>query len=343
MTGRDITTPAEQQENRAVKAAALEAEAFSPGSSGLWIDAWRRLRKNPEAVFGLTVIAIFILLSIFADQLAPYDLTYYNLKLENKPPAWVEVSALGTEGDPRFLFGTDRNGRDLLSWGLLGIRTSMVLGLVSAPLIGLVGMLIGALSGYIGGRTDQWVMRATDVFYAFPPIMMSVLVVLALRDTPAGRWMGGMFMLFVAFLAVGWVGSARLTRSSVLVVKRLEFVEAARSIGLTDARMLFRHILPNCLSPLIVWVTLMVPQIILTEAILAYLRINPGPAGAREGFFSTSLGGMILEGRYIIHFHPIVVLIPAICVGLLAIAFTFLGDALRDALDPSSRRFIEKK
>lgn len=338
-----MTTRVDPSEHPAARAASLQTEEVPPGGSGLWFDTWRRLRRNPEAIFGLTVIAVFVLLSIFADALAPYDLTYYNLKLENKPPVWVGVSALGTESDPRFILGTDRNGRDLLSWGLLGIRTSMVLGLVSAPLIGLVGMLIGALAGYVGGRTDQWIMRITDVFYAFPPIMMSVLVVLALRDTPAGRWMGGMFMLFLAFLVVGWVGAARLVRSSVLVVKNLEYVEAARSIGLTPVRLVFRHILPNSLSPLIVWVTLMVPQIILTEAILAYLRINPGPAGAREGFFATSLGGMILEGRSIIHFHPIVVLIPAICVGLLAIAFTFLGDSLRDALDPSSRRFTEKK
>ena len=337
-----MTTQMDQPEHSAARAAALQTEAVAPGGSGLWIDTWRRLRHNPEAIIGMAVIATFVLLSIFADALAPYDLTYYNLKMENKPPVWVGVSSFGTESDPRFILGTDRNGRDLLSWGLLGIRTSMVLGLISAPLIGLVGMLIGALAGYVGGRTDQWIMRITDVFYAFPPIMMSVLVVLALRDTPAGRWMGGMFMLFVAFLAVGWVGAARLVRSSVLVVKNLEFVEAARSIGLTPARLLFRHILPNCLSPLIVWVTLMVPQIILTEAILAYLRINPGPAGARDGFFATSLGGMILEGRSIIHIHPIVVLIPAICVGLLAIAFTFLGDSLRDALDPTSRRFTEK-
>ncbi len=343
MTSRNLLTPAGQPENRSVKAAALQTEDIVTGNGGLWIDSWKRLRRNPEGIFGMVVIVIFVLLSILADQLAPYDLTYYNLKLENKPPVWVGVSALGTESDPRFLLGTDRNGRDLLSWGLLGIRTSMVLGLISAPLIGLVGMLIGALAGYAGGRTDQWIMRITDVFYAFPPIMMSVLVVLALRDTPSGRWVGGMFMLFVAFLAVGWVGAARLVRSSVLVVKNFEFIEAARSIGLTPARLLFRHILPNCLSPLIVWVTLMVPQIILTEAVLAYLRINPGPAGARDGFFATSLGGMILEGRSIIHFHPIVVLIPAICVGLLAIAFTFLGDALRDALDPASRRFTEKK
>ena len=337
-----MTTQMDQPEHSAARAAALQTEAVAPGGSGLWIDTWRRLRHNPEAIIGMAVIATFVLLSIFADALAPYDLTYYNLKMENKPPVWVGVSSFGTESDPRFILGTDRNGRDLLSWGLLGIRTSMVLGLISAPLIGLVGMLIGALAGYVGGRTDQWIMRITDVFYAFPPIMMSVLVVLALRDTPAGRWMGGMFMLFVAFLAVGWVGAARLVRSSILVVKNLEFVEAARSIGLTPARLLFRHILPNCLSPLIVWVTLMVPQIILTEAILAYLRINPGPAGARDGFFATSLGGMILEGRSIIHIHPIVVLIPAICVGLLAIAFTFLGDSLRDALDPTSRRFTEK-
>ncbi len=305
--------------------------------SSLWQDAWRRLIRKPEAVFGLVVISLFLAIAIFAPWLAPYGLKDYHFELDNLPPFWVQKSLLGLRGDPRFLLGTDTLGRDLLSWGVYGARTSMLLGLISAPLIALFGTLVGLLAGYFGGRIDNWIMRITDVFYAFPPIMIYILIVLALRSTPSGKWLGGMFMMFVAFLSVGWVGAARMMRSTVLSVKNTEYIEAAHSIGAPPGRIIFRHILPNCLGPLLIWITLIIPQLILTEAVLGYLHISPGTGENASAFFLTSWGGMIMQGRPVVHVQPMVILIPAVCVGLISISFTYLGDALRDALDPQMR------
>ncbi len=305
-------------------------------SSGLWKDAWQRLLRNPEAVIGLVIITLFVLVAICADWLAPYSLKETHIKMTNLPPAWVSHSKLGYQGNPDFLLGTDRNGRDLLSWAIYGTRSSMVLGVISAPLIALFGLVIGLVSGYVGGWLDNIIMRITDVFYAFPTIMITILVVLVLRNTAVGKWQNGLLMLFIAFLSVGWAGAARLVRGSVLMIKDREYIEAARCIGVPAPRLVFKHILPNCLSPLLVWITLMVPQLILIEAVLGYLQINIGPVGYGEAFFDSSWGGMIREGRSFIHVQPITLLIPAICIGLVSIAFTYLGDSLRDALDPQN-------
>lgn len=304
--------------------------------AGIWNDAWRRLLHSPEGVIGLVIIVLFVLTAVFADQISLYPVREVHIKDMNRPPFWVELSKLGTEGKMEFPLGTDRMGRDLLSWAVHGTRSSLMIGLISAPIIALIGTLLGLISGYFGGWVDNLLMRITDVFYAFPTLMISILVVLALRDTEVGRFQNGFFLLIIAFVTVGWAGAARLVRGAVLSVKDTEFIEAARAIGVPTYRLIFKHILPNCMSPLLVWVTLIIPQLILTEAILGYLQINMGPASYREGFFDASWGGMIREGRSYIHVQPFTILIPAMCVGLVSIAFTFLGDALRDALDPQN-------
>lgn len=304
--------------------------------SGIWHDAWRRLLRSPEGVIGMVIILLFILVAIFADGIAPYPVREVHIKDMNLPPFWVELSKQGTTGKVAFPLGTDRMGRDLLSWAISGTRSSLLLGLISAPIIALMGTLLGLIAGYFGGWVDNLLMRITDVFYSFPTLMICILVVLSLRDTVIGKFENGFFLLIIAFLAVGWAGAARLVRGSVLAIKDTEYIEAARAIGVPTYRLIFKHILPNCLSPLLVWITLMVPQLILTEAVLGYLQINLGPPGYREGFFDSSWGGMIREGRSFIHVQPFTIMIPAICVGLVSIAFTFLGDALRDALDPQN-------
>lgn len=301
---------------------------------GIWVDAQRRLLHNPEGLFGLVVIVLMILVAIFAEWISPYPVREIHLGQTNLPPFWVERSKTGAQGTLEFPLGTDRLGRDLLSWAVMGTRTSMLLGLVSAPLIGLTGLVLGLLAGYAGGWVDNLLMRVTDIFYAFPTLMISILVILVLRDTPFGEFQNGLLLLFTAFLTFGWAGAARLVRAAVLSVKNAEYIEAAHALGIPGWRIIFRHIMPNCLAPLLVWVTLMVPQLILTEAVLGYLQINMGPVGYREAFFDTSWGGMIREGRSYIHIQPFTILIPASFVGLISIAFTFLGDALRDALDP---------
>lgn len=334
---RVTVDPGKTQPTRAVKLSLDDTRPLRLRGNRASKNPWQRVLQNPEARIGISMIVLFVLVAIFADVLAPYPVRASHLQQSNLPPFWVQRSNLGYAGTTRFLLGTDRTGRDLLTWGMYGTRTSMLLGLVSAPLIGIFGMLVGLLAGYAGGWVDNWIMRVTDVFYAFPTLMIAIMVVFVLRNTPSGLWFGGLFMFFVAFLSVGWAGAARIMRGSVLMVKNTEFIEAARCIGVPAPRLIFRHIMPHCLGPLLVWVTLMVPQLILIEAVFGYLQINAGPAGYSEALLDTSWGGMIRQGRSLIHVQPVTVLIPAFGVGLISIAFTFLGDALRDAFDPQTK------
>ncbi|NTU75432.1 MAG: ABC transporter permease [Anaerolineaceae bacterium] len=317
--------------------AAITSPSVNHSHLSLWAIAWRKLLRKPEAVFSIIVIVIFIFLAFFGPSLAPHSLWEVNFGQDYLPPAWITENSLGMRGNPDFLLGTDTLGRDILTWGLYGTRSSMLLGLISTPLIGLLGGMIGLLAGYAGGKTDNVIMRIGDVFQSFPAIMLYILIVMALRDTAVGQWLDGLFILFVAFLTVGWVSIARLVRAAVLQTKQYEYVEAARSIGAGDRRIIFRHIMPNILSPLLVWMAYTVPQLILVEAILGYLGIGLGRSMDRTALLDISWGGMFLTGRHTIYIQPMLTIVPTVCVGLIAVSFTLLGDALRDSLDPEQR------
>jgi ABC-type dipeptide/oligopeptide/nickel transport system permease subunit len=306
-------------------------------STSLWRDAWRRLIRNKAAVLGMIIILLFIFVATFASILAPHNPLKINDGLGFLPPAWVESSAAGVSGDPRFILGTDTIGRDVLSRVIYGARVSMIVGLTPVAIILVIGSAIGLLSGYVGGRTDNILMRITDVFYAFPNLLLYIILMVTLRDTALGRMFNGLFLLFVALALVSWVGVARLVRSSVLTLKEKEFVEAARCVGASDKRIMTRHILPNSLSPIIVWMALAIPGMIIAEAILGYLGLGLRPSADPNAFFITSWGSLMLEGQTAINIQPWILLVPSICVGLVVLAFTFLGDGLRDALDPRLR------
>lgn len=329
-----------------VRIAKAETPAFQPRaevaelpypSTSLWRDAWRRLIRNKAAVLGMIIILLFMFVATFASYLAPHNPLKINDGLGFLPPVWVESSAAGQAGDSRFILGTDTIGRDVLSRVIYGARVSMIVGLTPVAIILVIGSSIGLLSGYAGGRTDNILMRITDVFYAFPNLLLYVILMVTLRDTPLGRMFNGLFLLFVALALVSWVGVARLVRSSVLTLKEKEFVEAARCVGASDKRIMARHILPNSLSPIIVWMALAIPGMIIAEAILGYLGLGLRPATDPNAFFITSWGSLMLEGQTAINIQPWILLIPSLCVGLVVLAFTFLGDGLRDALDPRLR------
>lgn len=306
-------------------------------SRSLWGDAWLRLSRNKGAVAGMVVIALFIFVAIFAPWLAPRNPLEINDGLGYLPPAWVEESDAGISSDPRFILGTDTIGRDLFSRVIYGARVSMIVGLTPVAIILVIGASIGLFSGYAGGRVDNLLMRITDVFYAFPNLLLYIILMVTLRDTSIGRLFNGLFLLFVALALVSWVGVARLVRSSVLTLKEKEFVEAARCVGASDRRIMIRHILPNSLSPIIVWMALAIPGMIIAEAILGYLGLGLRPATDPNAFFITSWGSLMLEGQSAINIQPWILLVPSVCVGLVVLAFTFLGDGLRDALDPRQR------
>ncbi len=312
------------------------AELPYPASS-LWNDAWHRLIRNKGAVAGMVVILIFANVAIFASVLAPHNPLKINDGLGYLPPAWIEESAAGISGDSRFILGTDTIGRDVLSRVIYGARVSMIVGLTPVAIILFIGSAIGLLSGYAGGTTDNLLMRITDVFYAFPNLLLYVILMVTLRDTAVGRLFNGLFLLFIALALVSWVGVARLVRSSVLTLKGMEFIEAARCVGASDRRIMTRHILPNSLSPIIVWMALAIPGMIIAEAILGYLGLGLRPTTDPNAFFITSWGSLMLEGQSAINIQPWILLIPSLCVGSVVLAFTFLGDGLRDALDPRLR------
>lgn len=306
----------------------------------LWSDAWRRLRRNKAAMLGLIMITIFAVIAIFADVLAQ-DPTL-NIVPGNgyRPPAWVqsESSNVRESGSWEYPLGTDKNGRDVLTRLMYGARVSLVIGLVPTSIVVLIGLVIGLTSGYAGGRTDNLLMRFTDVIYAFPDLLFLIIMMSAFRDTWAGQFLGGMLLLFFALSVISWTGMARLIRGQVLSVKEKEFIEFARAIGSSRSRIMFRHLLPNILAPIIVSVTFGIPGAILAEAALGFLGIGLRPqTPGTPSPFPTSWGVLIQEGYVAINSSPWIILWSALAIGLVTMSFAFLGDGLRDALDPREK------
>lgn len=315
----------------------IDLEAYTRPSRSLMADAWFRLIRNKASILGMIIIFLFSMMAIFAPLIAPHNPLQINSGKGYLPPAWVKKSSSGASGEAQFPLGTDTLGRDLLSRVIYGARVSMMVGFVPATIILIVGTTIGLLAGYSGGRADNLLMRMTDVAYAFPDLLFFIIVMVALRDSTIGRLMNGLFLLFFALALVSWVGIARITRGQTLSLKEKEFVEAARSIGAGNARIMTRHILPNAVGPLIVAAAFLIPNMIITEAILGYLGLGLRPATDPNSFFITSWGSLLLEGQSAINAQPWMLLAPAACVALVVLAFTFLGDGLRDALDPRMR------
>ena len=312
----------------------LEQSLIKRPPRSLWKDAWRRLLRNKAALAGAFVIVFFALLALFAPLIAPHNPLQINSGKEALPPAWAKTSPVGKAGDPNFLLGTDQLGRDVLSRTIYGTRVSIVVGFIPVAIILLLGITVGMVAGYRGGRIDNILMRAADIIYAFPALLFFIIVMTALRDTPIGQAMNGMVLLFLALSMVSWVGLARLVRGQVMSLKRKEFIEAARMIGAPGSQIMFRHLLPNCLGPIIVATAFAIPGAIITEATFGYLGIGLRPSTNPKDVFITSWGALMLDGQSSVNVQPWILLAPAICVALMVLAFNYLGDGLRDALDP---------
>lgn len=302
---------------------ALEQPAAAGAkAASLWGDAWRRLIRNRLAVVGgVFVLGLFFLL-FFGPLIAPFPYQEQHL---------VELVANGNRPiapfQGQFLLGTDDLGRDLFSRLLDGAQISMTVALVVQAVVLLIGLPIGAAAAWYGGRLDSYLMRFTDVIYAFPDLLFIILLSVTFRDTPIGGALNGVLLVFIAIGIVSWVGMARLVRGQLLSLKETEFVEAARAIGVSDFRIITRHLLPNALGPMIVAVTLGIPGAILAEATLAYLGIGAQPPRA-------SWGKLVADGQQYLRAEPHLVIFPALVIALALLSFTFLGDGLRDALDP---------
>jgi oligopeptide transport system permease protein len=277
----------------------------------LWGDAFVRLRRNRLAVVGAVIIISIALASIIVPLVSPYEFDEQNLNAVLEGPSSAH------------LLGTDGLGRDVFTRLFSGARTSLAVGVFTQLIVLAIGLPIGALAGYAGGRVDNLLMRFVDVMYAFPDLLLIILIRAILG--------GSIYMIFLAIGLVAWVNVARLVRGQILSLKQRDFTTAARAMGGSGPYITLRHLLPNSLGPVIVLVTFGVPRAIFAEAALSYIGIGVQPP-------TPSWGTMILDGYNNIFGAPYLVLFPAIAVGILMLAFTFLGDGLRDALDPRERR-----
>ena len=290
-------------------ASPVSVAAVRPREKGtsLTRDALRRLRKNRLAMAGLVVVIFLGLLAIFADAVAPYPYTKTNFGRISETPS------------RNYPLGTDLIGRDLLSRMIYGARVSMLVGLGAQLIVVSIGVPIGALSGFIGGRTDLLLTRFIDVMYAFPRLLFVILVMSMLG--------AGLMNIFIAIGLTGWVGIARQTRAQVLGIKEKEFVDGARAVGAGFARVLLKHVLPNALTPIVVAVTFGIPEAIFTEAALSFIGVGINPP-------TPSWGQMVGEGQQYLRSYWHLCVFPAIAIAVTMLAFTFFGDGVRDALDP---------
>ena len=278
---------------------------------GLWNDAFARLLANRLAVFGMVLIFFVTVVALFANLLALHDPTFQDYSAVFAPPGSAH------------LLGTDNLGRDTLSRLIFGARTSLTVGIFAQAILVSIGLPIGALAGFFGGKADNAIMRFVDIIYAFPDLLLIIL----LRSI----FGGSIFMIFVAIGLVEWTSLARLTRGQVLFLKSQDYILAARALGARWYEIVLRHFMPNGISPIIVAVVFGVPRAIFAEAALSYIGIGVQPP-------TPSWGTMVQDGYQAILAFPHLILSPAVAIGAPTLAFTFLGDGLRDALDPRGRR-----
>jgi oligopeptide transport system permease protein len=305
----------------AVQSTTIDRKIAERPPASLWRDALERLLKNRLAILGGIFVILFVLLALFGPFITPYGYAETNTDLirQTRGPA--------NPGEGGHLLGTDILGRDLLSRIMDGARISMTVALVVQATVLLIGVPIGALAGWFGGRVDNLLMRLTDITYAFPDLLFIILLTVVFKDTWFGSAIDGLLLVFVAIGIVSWVGVARLVRGQMLSLKETEYVEAARAIGVPDGKIVTRHLLPNAIGPIIVAVTLGIPGAILSESLLAFIGIGANVPRA-------SWGTLITEGQIWMSSEPHLLVFPAIAIALALLSFTFLGDGLRDALDP---------
>ncbi|MFO7916784.1 MAG: ABC transporter permease [Anaerolineae bacterium] len=326
--------------------------------TNLWQDAFERLLRNRAAVIGGILVLLLIFLAIFANVIAPYHYARGDSDENYMVPLWLtkvmpgNMENYATIGN-KFSLGADYLGRDLLSRIIYGARVSLPVGFIGATTALVIGLVYGCISGYYGGKVDDIMMRIVEIVYAFPTMLLIILLMAFFKTTFGGApepgtasytfnkindaidglfglQGGGIFFIFMGIGITAWMGTARLARGQILSLKEKEFIEASRMIGASDLRIIVRHVLPNIIGPILVSVTLDIPGYINTEVFLSFIGLGVDPP-------TPSWGSMISDGAKAIRSYPNQVLFPAIILSLTMFAFNFLGDGLRDALDPRMR------
>lgn len=286
-------------------------EAMVRPSTTYWQDAWRRLKENKLAMVGLWTIIALIIIAAVGPLLSPYSYSDQDLNLTNAPPSW------------QHWFGTDALGRDLLVRVLYGARISLFVGIFASLIQLTIGVVYGGISGLIGGRTDNIMMRIVDILYGIPLLLYVILFMVILKP--------GLKNILLAIGLTYWISMARIVRGQILSLKEQDFVMAARALGASRWRILFRHLVPNAMGPIIVTMTLAVPEAIFTEAFLSFIGLGVSAPMA-------SWGSLASDGLAGIRSYPWQLFFPAAAICLAMLAFNFLGDGLRDALDPRLRK-----
>lgn len=274
-------------------------------------EIWKRLSQNKLAVLGLIIILVLIIVAIFADFIAPYGFDEQNLQ-----------NAFQKPGNGH-LFGTDEFGRDIFSRVVYGTRISLLIGFIAVAIAVVVGVLLGAISGFYGDKVDNIIMRLMDIILSIPQILLAIAIVAALGN--------GLFNLMVAVGISSIPQYARIIRASVLSIKDQEFIEAAKAAGSSDIRIIFKHIIPNCLAPIIVQATLGVALAILTAAGLSFIGLGISPP-------TPEWGSMLSSGRSYIRDYSYMTMFPGLAIVVTIFALNVLGDGLRDALDPKLKK-----
>ena len=310
--------------------------------SSPWRDAWRRLRRNRLAVFGLVVMALMIVAVIVGPSII-YWATGYTYDLI---PADREL-VKATPPSIKHWMGTDDAGRDIFARVLQGGRISLMVGIISTTVSLIVGVSYGAIAGFLGGRIDNVMMRIVDIFFSIPYILIVIVLLSVFGGTGTPGWIttlsetfGGagnqglsqIFLLFFALGLVSWLTMARVVRGQILSLKNQEFVMAARATGVSNFGIVFRHLIPNALGPVIVYATLTVPSVMLSEAFLSFLGLGVQPPFA-------SWGSLAADGIKNVAIFPWQLIFPGLTMALTLFSLNFLGDGIRDALDPQTRKF----
>ena len=299
---------------------------------GFWQSAWRQFRRNRLALISAGFIITIALIAIIVPYLLPQTYATQNLQVSLQGPSW------------RHPFGTDALGRDLMTRMIFGARISLTVGIVVQLVILSIGVPMGLLAGYLGGKTDTFIMRLVDVLYAIPNLLFIILIMTFLRgqfgDEPTGfvklladfdRKTGGLLGVYIGLGLVSWLTVARIVRANTMSLKEKEYVEAARGLGSPGSTVVRRHILPNTIAPIVVAATLGIPGAILYEAGISFLGLGVLPP-------MPSWGLMISDAIPQMRSHPYMLVFPAAILSLTVLAFNFIGDGLRDALDPWMKR-----
>ncbi|MCP3742191.1 oligopeptide ABC transporter permease [Rossellomorea sp. BNER] len=317
-----------------------DAEKIARPSLSFWKDAWRRLFKNKGAVIGLVLIIIVTFMAIFGPYMNKFNFHEQNIRHAKLPPkvealsgiSWLPFDGVDENGmdvyearnvEEAYWFGTDSLGRDLWTRTWQGTRISLYIGVLAATIDLIIGIAYGGVSGFYGGRVDNLMQRIIEILVGIPNLIVVILFILLFEP--------GLFTITMAMVITGWVGMARIVRGQILQLKNQEFVLASRTLGATNNRLIWKHLLPNVMGPVIITTMFTVPSAIFTEAFLSFIGLGIAPPQA-------SLGSLVNDGYKSIQSYPHMMLIPSAVISVLILSFNLMADGLRDALDPKMRK-----